>query len=255
MSSQTSMKMYWGFASDLWAITSPTTSIYGASLIRSSPTFAYSGATTLENVLVQNGTIAANLIIVGAFGAFRASIGPFGSVDLKRVAVPQSLFKYYAQVKDMVATMRGQSSEFSKQYLALPRVNTFGYIPASWLRSDVKYLVGGNLLCNGKSVGSIRSGPTLLTGATSTCGSALGEVFSSTALGSLMGVLGANLTRNVTTTEMSTICSQALSLSLTMCSTSLVGAPSQFLLNTTLLPDQTVIPKLQAFAQIAQQDV
>ncbi|KAF0684940.1 hypothetical protein As57867_023026, partial [Aphanomyces stellatus] len=47
----------------------------------------------------------------------------------------------------------------------------------------------------------------------------------------------------------------ALSLSLTMCSTSLVGAPSQFLLNTTLLPDQTVIPKLQAFAQIAQQDV
>ncbi|KAH9109197.1 hypothetical protein AeMF1_015701, partial [Aphanomyces euteiches] len=144
LNSQTSLKMYWSFASDLWAITSPSTYMYGKSLIRQDPSFAFANV-TMEAVLVQNGTIvASDLTSGGAYSVFRSTFGPFGSVDLKRVPVPQSLMAFSLQLNDAIAQMRLASSNFSEQYRLLPTFSPFGYVPPSW---DSTATFGGNLLC------------------------------------------------------------------------------------------------------------
>ncbi|KAF0720155.1 Aste57867_510 [Aphanomyces stellatus] len=255
LSSQTSMKMYWGFASDLWAITSPSTAIYGASLIRTSSNFAFSNV-SMESVLLQNGTIHQTSIVQGAYAAFRSFFGPFGSVDLRRVPVPASLFNYIVQVKDTLTIMRMKSDDFSKQYLNLPQVGQFAYAPLPWLTGYVQFVAGGNLLCNDVSPYVLKSSTSLLTGISSACNSGLGEFLAPSPLGSLMGVIGANLVRaNLTATETSVICSQIFGVDISTCVNALLGAPVQFLLNSTLFPDSTVIPSLQALARIAEDDI
>ncbi|KAH9084278.1 hypothetical protein LEN26_020956, partial [Aphanomyces euteiches] len=55
-----SMKMYWSFASDLWAVSKNTTAIGGYHLIRQSPSFAFAN-TSLADVMGQNGTLPSPL--------------------------------------------------------------------------------------------------------------------------------------------------------------------------------------------------
>ncbi|KAH9124348.1 hypothetical protein LEN26_009724, partial [Aphanomyces euteiches] len=149
LASQTSMKMYWSFASDLWAVSSPSTSIYGASLIRQDLSFAFKNR-SIESILVENGTLSGpELVSGGAYSTFRAMIGPFGSVDLKRVPVPASLMLFWTKFQDIVAELCVQSEGFAKSYLALSVFNRMqSYLPPSWQESDVLNVIGGNLLCN-----------------------------------------------------------------------------------------------------------
>ncbi|KAH9139167.1 hypothetical protein AeRB84_016558 [Aphanomyces euteiches] len=77
--------------------------------------------TSLDVAFVQNGTIvASDLTSGGAYSVVRSTFGPFGSVDLKRVPVPQSLMAFSLQLNDAIAQMRLASSNFSAQYRLLP---------------------------------------------------------------------------------------------------------------------------------------
>ncbi|CAK4664147.1 unnamed protein product [Aphanomyces euteiches] len=80
---ETSRKMYWSLASDLSEIESNLTMISKGSLIRSSGHFAFENV-AMEQVLMENLTLA-NPLTPG-FAAFQATIGPFGSVDMKYIS-------------------------------------------------------------------------------------------------------------------------------------------------------------------------
>ncbi|OQR89003.1 hypothetical protein ACHHYP_06525, partial [Achlya hypogyna] len=73
---QTTMKMYWTFASDLWAVMANGTGITGQSLLRTSARFAFANSTP-EAVYFTNSTLVAPLDVV--FSTFQIAVGPFGS--------------------------------------------------------------------------------------------------------------------------------------------------------------------------------
>ncbi|OQR86469.1 hypothetical protein ACHHYP_10515 [Achlya hypogyna] len=88
VATSTSWKMYWSFASDLWAVASNGSGMTGQSLLRQSGCFAFQNQ-SLETVLALNGTIPAPLSAV--FAEFHRAIGPFGAVDLHHVSTPTTL--------------------------------------------------------------------------------------------------------------------------------------------------------------------
>ncbi|KDO30894.1 hypothetical protein SPRG_04797 [Saprolegnia parasitica CBS 223.65] len=142
---QTSLRMYWSFAADLWAIASNKTCIGGRSLVRSSAQFAFANATTPESLLLENLTLAAPLS--PGLAMLAASLGPFGAVDMVYVLPPAPLRRLYELFTALLS-----------QYMQLPQTNTNAFFklpvrPAiaeasSWLLSGPDtMLVGGNLLC------------------------------------------------------------------------------------------------------------
>ncbi|KAH9151970.1 hypothetical protein AeRB84_005538, partial [Aphanomyces euteiches] len=253
---QTSMKMYWGFASDLWAITSPTTLMYGNSLIRQDSSFAFANL-SMESVLEQNGTmLATDLTGNGAYSLFRSTFGPFGSVDLKRVPVTPSLMAFSMQLYDTLAQLRVKSSNFSQQYRILPSLSQFSYFPPPWMNiPSIPGTAGGNLLCGDLTGSGIAGGLLLLTGATTSCGSTLGEFITHSPFSSVAAILGTNLIRrNVTSNDTSAICA-TLSLSKTSCINKLILMTANLLTNESLIADSTSITSLVRSAQVAQRDV
>ncbi|EQC29836.1 hypothetical protein SDRG_12383 [Saprolegnia diclina VS20] len=76
---QTSLKMYWSFASDLWAIATNTTFVGGRSLLRASARFAFANVTSAM-LLTQNLTLPSPL--PAGLTLLASTIGPFGSVDM-----------------------------------------------------------------------------------------------------------------------------------------------------------------------------
>ncbi|CAK4609799.1 unnamed protein product, partial [Aphanomyces euteiches] len=256
LAAQTSMKMNWQFASDLWAISSPNTSIYGASLIRQAPLFAYANR-TIESILVENGTMrSSDLTTVGAYSVFRRTIGPFGSVDLKHVPVPPSLTKFTVAARDAVYAWRVLSVDFANQYSGIPGVPNIGYYPPPWQSSGIKQTVGGNLLCNDVPPAPLASGPLLFTSITAACGSNVKETVSLSIMSRLYAVLGANLVRNnVTANETAAICSTVTGATAVQCANYMIGFPARAFLNDSILPDPSAVPALQAMAQIARDDV
>ncbi|KAG9410961.1 hypothetical protein AC1031_018989 [Aphanomyces cochlioides] len=256
LAAQTSMKMNWQFASDLWAISSPTTSIYGASLIRQAPLFAYANR-TIESILVENGTMrSSDLTTVGAYSVFRRTIGPFGSVDLKHVPVPPSLTKFTVAARDAVYAWRVLSVDFANQYTGIPGVPNIGYYPPPWQNNGIKQTVGGNLLCNDVPPAPLASGPLLFTSITAACGSNVKETVSLSIMSRLYAVLGANLVRNnVTANETAAICSTVTGATAVQCANYMIGFPVRAFLNDSILPDPTMVPALQAMARVARDDV
>ncbi|KAH9113329.1 hypothetical protein AeMF1_001832 [Aphanomyces euteiches] len=176
LAAQTSMTMYWGFASDLWAVTSPSTSMYGASLIRHDELFAFSKA-TMESILVENGTLRKRDLKTesAVFDTFRRTIGPFGSVDLKRIPAPPSLMEFSKHFYDIIATVQIQSLDFAQKYTALLPLPQIGNMPR-W--TTVPFTLGGNLLCDKLSPMETMDGLYVFTGGSISCGSVVGELMS-----------------------------------------------------------------------------
>ncbi|KAG9400574.1 hypothetical protein AC1031_010789 [Aphanomyces cochlioides] len=85
LTDQTSMKMYWSFARDLWACSSNASGIGGLSLVRSSSRFAF------ENVSIQ--TVMITLPPAMSWGAhlFEQHVGPYGSIDVHYILPPGKL--------------------------------------------------------------------------------------------------------------------------------------------------------------------
>ncbi|CAK4921403.1 unnamed protein product [Aphanomyces euteiches] len=243
-----SMKMYWGFASDLWAVMSTTNYMYGAGLIRQDAQFAFSNL-SMESVLIQNGTIAqSDLTSGGAYSVFRRIFGPFGSVDLKRVQVPKSVLDFSLQFQDTLAQLRVGSYDFSNGILNLPTITTFAYFPPPWVNNpNITSTVGGNLLCNEVPAYGMTSGQLLLSGFTSSCGSILGDFITYSA--TLEYVYG-----NVTTNTTNAICATT-ALTLAQFTSKLLLPSMNFLSNTSIVTDPTLLPSLREKALVAQKDM
>ncbi|RHY57773.1 hypothetical protein DYB30_007295 [Aphanomyces astaci] len=255
---QTSMKMYWGFASDLWAISEPSNIIYHKSLIRQNADFAFTNV-SLEEVLVQNGTIPVSVIsgTGGAFSVFRSVIGPFGSVDLKHVPVPPSLVLYVSTVKDTLARQLATSSLFLQAYSRLEYPSQVGYVPVHWLEEGWLYSVGGNLLCHDLSSGYMGGGMRITTGAFTPCGDPLGEFVVASPMALVLATLGTNLTRdNVLWADVEPICAHFVGMDFNDCISSYLDFPRKFLRNATYFPpERAMLSQFQALAKHAKADV
>ncbi|KAF0686976.1 Aste57867_21268 [Aphanomyces stellatus] len=154
--SETSMKMYWGWGSDLWSVTQNDTRMGHRSLIRSSAIFAFEN-NTAEEMLMENQTISTPMD--AGLDVLRGLVGPFGSIDVIHIGFPPSLLRLY--------------NTFSDEYTASMLANVSAQIPvsgvsqsfistASKLLKGYTILRGGNILCPKIASNMVSSGGLLL---------------------------------------------------------------------------------------------
>ncbi|KAH9112519.1 hypothetical protein LEN26_013272 [Aphanomyces euteiches] len=211
----------------------------------------------MESVLIQNGTIAqSDLTSGGAYSVFRRIFGPFGSVDLKRVQVPISVLNFSLQFRDTLAQLRVGSYDFSNGILNLPTITTFAYFPPPWVNNpNITSTVGGNLLCNEVPAYGMTSGQLLLSGFTSSCGSILGDFITYSATSSLLATVALNMFYGNVTTNMTNAICATTALTLAQCTSKLLLPSMNFLSNTSIVTDPTLLPSLREKALVAQKDM
>ncbi|EQC26732.1 hypothetical protein SDRG_15461 [Saprolegnia diclina VS20] len=141
---QTSHRMYWGLASDLWAVSNNATSVGGLSLLRNSPHFAFANATR-ASLLFENLTLSSPLN--AGLALYDTCLGPFGAVDMVYVSCPASLLALYRYVLQTIATATSTNLEAQKQFLNLPAKTYIGQLPQALLNDTSVRLMGGNLMC------------------------------------------------------------------------------------------------------------
>ncbi|KAF0692393.1 Aste57867_16524 [Aphanomyces stellatus] len=157
LAKQTMFKMYWGFASDLFAVaatndtTMTTNLMHGRSLVRSSASFAFSpNGTTIAAVLMANGTIhtplSQSLALVTSF------LGPLGSIDLVFVPCPRAVTAAVAAILDAtrlaVTSNTTAETTFVTSSAAIP--NGIYPAPTAWVQSGF-LAMGGSPLCAAES--------------------------------------------------------------------------------------------------------
>ncbi|OQR89504.1 hypothetical protein THRCLA_22678 [Thraustotheca clavata] len=139
---QTSFKMQWPFASQLWAVASNNSIITGQSLIRQSPHFAFTNTTMFE-ALLDNQTLVAPLSI--GLTITQKSIGPFGEINMIRVPIPSTLVEWHSMIKTRVnQRMPTFENRVMEIFQSASGVLTMGSAPKSWGIAD---FVGGDITC------------------------------------------------------------------------------------------------------------
>ncbi|KAF0685038.1 Aste57867_23067 [Aphanomyces stellatus] len=147
LSQQTSLKMYWSFAGNLWAVSSSSTTVGGLSLLGSSPTFAFQNITS-EQLLIENMTLVSPY--TACFVAFEVAVDPFGAVDMTFVQAPLSLADLCGGVLGNLATLFVQpNSIVQSAFQSLAARFYIGEFPPA-LGSQTISLLGGNILCGGE---------------------------------------------------------------------------------------------------------
>ncbi|KAF0686733.1 Aste57867_21481 [Aphanomyces stellatus] len=144
MDVQSSMKMYWNFASDLWAVAANTTSVSQRSLIRGSPNFAFAN-TTREALLVYNESLESPF--TSGFAVLATTLGPFGAVDMKYVPCPTELTQLYASFMAAVVGLLFSNALAQSTFLAIAHKSYIMVTPPPLLLNPTIVSLGGNLLC------------------------------------------------------------------------------------------------------------
>ncbi|KAF0695639.1 Aste57867_13561 [Aphanomyces stellatus] len=146
IAAQTSYKMYWSFASDLWAVTQNATYMGWKSLIRSSPNYALTNH-SMADVLVQNMTI--NLPLYAAYDLVQSQIGPFGSIDMKNVACPLSVKHLMGTGIDLIRCTNAANALASRYYTNIDpaMLDVHFTLPTMFLNISDWLAFGGNILC------------------------------------------------------------------------------------------------------------
>ncbi|KDO34734.1 hypothetical protein SPRG_00796 [Saprolegnia parasitica CBS 223.65] len=141
---QTSFKMQWPLASYFWAVTANASGMGGSSLLRESPFFAFGNATTIASVLARNQTL--RMPLDPAMAALEAAVGPFGTIEMRRVAFPIVLRTWYAELRAaIVAGLAGGEATAAFAQIS-PSVTLFP-TPTEWA---MLASVGGDLTCPGQ---------------------------------------------------------------------------------------------------------
>ncbi|RHY27421.1 hypothetical protein DYB32_006788 [Aphanomyces invadans] len=181
--SQTSFQLYWSFASDLWAVAANSTRMGGRSLVRTSRDYAWYNV-SLEDILLDNGTVDAPL--TRSRSLVRAALGPFGTIDAKRIPCPESLRVAHQVGTEMLARTLSASAAAQDDFWGI--YHTFNYSPMPQAWSEGAY--GGSLLCDINSAASKQpcefftyKGGCSMFGAESTLGSTVQAVKSLLAVG------------------------------------------------------------------------
>ncbi|KDO22874.1 hypothetical protein SPRG_12011 [Saprolegnia parasitica CBS 223.65] len=159
LAQQTSHKMYWGLGHDLGAVAYNASGIGGQSLVRGSSNYAFANASTLQSVMVANGTLAAPLPEAFAILTTTA-LGPFGTIDMTYVSVPSALAAFIADLLAQVRSTVAESAAAEALYFNITPIVTSYPLPLAWLeRTPIGY--GGSPLCPGaaRTAGSKLKGP------------------------------------------------------------------------------------------------
>ncbi|KAH9073893.1 hypothetical protein Ae201684P_003392 [Aphanomyces euteiches] len=144
LSDQTSMKMYWSFASDLWACGSNASGIGGSSLIRQSSRFAFSNI-TIHSVLIANLTLPR--VMTWATQLFEQHIGPYGSIDVHYILPPKALVALSTNLTKELQALCYTKPALSTLCQVMTKRNWYQTIlPSSWQQASFVYF-GGTPLC------------------------------------------------------------------------------------------------------------
>ncbi|OQR82398.1 hypothetical protein ACHHYP_16120 [Achlya hypogyna] len=171
VATSTSWKMYWSFASDLWAVATNGSGMSGQSLIRQSGHFAFRNQ-SLETILGLNGTVPAPLNAV--FAEFHRAMGPFGSVDLYYMPSPSSLGMLQRDVLErlgsILANGTGNGSYAAQNHLAnVILMSSMSPVPKA-LDRDQYLCSTGNIFCpEVASPFNFSAGMFQFTGVDATC--------------------------------------------------------------------------------------
>ncbi|EQC35330.1 hypothetical protein SDRG_07042 [Saprolegnia diclina VS20] len=141
---QTSYKLYWTFASDLWAITPNATQISASSLLRASAAFAFANVTRAA-LLVDNTTLLSPLN--PGFTLLDASMGPFGAIDSYYVPCPSSLLWFYTVVSQRITRLVAEDASAAAAYSVLSAPPWYAPVPHHLLHATTIQFTGGNVLC------------------------------------------------------------------------------------------------------------
>ncbi|OQR88175.1 hypothetical protein ACHHYP_07280 [Achlya hypogyna] len=191
---QTSMRMYWTLASDLWAVVTNTTLASGHSLVASSPRFAFGNVST-EALLFQNLTLLAPLS--PGLLVLRSALGPFGAVDMRVVECPATLKALYEDFTQRLHTLLISNEDAQSMFYSIPPKPRVCAVPPYFL-SDMSLMAnGGNLMC-GNDVPDEPAFLGMLSGfgAFSTCHALFLEATAPSTASLVFAVVGLNATHS-----------------------------------------------------------
>ncbi|OQR91699.1 N-acetylglucosamine-1-phosphotransferase subunits alpha/beta, partial [Thraustotheca clavata] len=141
---QTSLRMYWSFASDLWAISNNDTVIGGLSLITSSPVYAFTNDSSTF-LLYQNLTLP-NPLTAG-LKLLQSLVGPFNAIDMIYVLPPLELLAMYNAFVHSINDLLRRDSKAQQKYFEIPPKTGSCPVPP-FLLSDPNIMSnGGNIMC------------------------------------------------------------------------------------------------------------
>ncbi|KAF0690884.1 Aste57867_17776 [Aphanomyces stellatus] len=168
---QTMFQMYWGVASDFWAVGSNASAVAGQSLIRSSAAYAFANV-SIAAAMRQNRTLPTPLGAV--FATVQTYLGPFGSIDMYNMPCPATLTTFVATGLDVVrAATVVASSNVTATYAALAYVYAGVLkrpLPTVYLNSPWT-TVTGSLLCDQVGNAFVSTGLLDLMSRANPCGS------------------------------------------------------------------------------------
>ncbi|ETV92061.1 hypothetical protein H310_13583 [Aphanomyces invadans] len=144
---QTTFKMYWMWGSDLWAVgqaTNQSSVISGRSLVRSSSRYAFAN-TSMTNVLVHNSTLIVPL--VWSAQLFQDTFGPFGSIDMKYIAMPATAASFLGEFHLYLSKLLYANQNATDDFALIPARTYMAYLPPQWTPDNNFSFGGGNPLC------------------------------------------------------------------------------------------------------------
>ncbi|EQC31453.1 hypothetical protein SDRG_11052 [Saprolegnia diclina VS20] len=138
---QSSFKMHWTLANDLYSISSNASHDVGSSLIRQSPRFLYRN-TTPEALLIANGTLPAPMD--PGFSLLRSLLGPFGTITMQRVAPPRELLTWYKASTEALVEHFVSDIATATAYSEIAAGLQGSPVPLAWVGAEY---VGGDVTC------------------------------------------------------------------------------------------------------------
>ncbi|KAF0688420.1 Aste57867_19936 [Aphanomyces stellatus] len=129
LTSSTAFKMCSPFANYLTTINSNNSVLSDQSLIRTSSSFAFLNATT-EDIFLATEILTAPLDPL--FVIFQRTIGPYGVVDIKRVAVPQNLRNLYHAMRMFLLSKLSSCDDIQSDFWAMYTQYFFFPQPSAW---------------------------------------------------------------------------------------------------------------------------
>ncbi|KAF0704711.1 hypothetical protein As57867_007253, partial [Aphanomyces stellatus] len=167
---QTSFKMQWPFATELSQFTANASSHVGLNLIRGSPAFVYTNHTP-QAVLTSAGFLSSPL--GPGFTLVQTALGPFGSVEMKRLACPSSLQSLYQNLTKYTTSLLSSSSAIQTAFWTIFTSFTMNPTMKAWNLAQQR---GGNLLCElNTAVQSFQDRPAISLSSKGSCATGLFE--------------------------------------------------------------------------------
>ncbi|KAF0682798.1 Aste57867_25097 [Aphanomyces stellatus] len=201
LSQETSFKMYWGWMNDLWAVGlngSAPSLLQGQSLVRQASNFAFAN-TSLEEILLANGTLTAPLTTGQT--QLRAILGPFGAVDMLRVAPPPALLALYQNLTGALMALLAASSD--AQVAFWPLYGTLSLVPQPTAWDEMAFW-GGDVNCPEQTSGQPQA--QLSFGVQGSCGINVNDRTDLPPIASMRAMLASGLAFNQSASTLDQTC-------------------------------------------------